>query len=78
MNTPAQARPHPLGVVRRHPWWTALGVFALGIALLLAFWDWNWFKPLVERQVEARTGRTFEITGNLDVCLLYTSPSPRD
>ena len=57
----------PLAAVRRHPWWTALGILALGIVLLLAFWDWNWFKPLVERQVEARTGRSFEITGNLDV-----------
>lgn len=53
--------------IRAHPWWTALGVFALAIVLLLAFWDWNWFKPIVERQVEARTGRSFEITGNLDV-----------
>jgi len=57
----------PLAALRRHPAWTALGVVAVAIALLLAFWDWNWFKPLVERQVEARTGRTFEITGNLDV-----------
>ena len=55
---------HTLG---RHPWWTALGLFAIAIALLLLFWDWNWFKPIVERQVEARTGRKFEITGNLDV-----------
>jgi len=51
----------------RHPWRTAFGIFALAIALLIAFWDWNWFKPLVERQVEARTGRKFEITGKLDV-----------
>ena len=45
-----------LDTIKRHPWWTALGVFALAIVLLLIFWDWNWFKPLVERQVEARTG----------------------
>jgi uncharacterized protein involved in outer membrane biogenesis len=60
-------RPQALAVLTRHPWWTALGVFALALAVLLALWDWNWFKPLVERQVEARTGRTFEITGDLDV-----------
>jgi uncharacterized protein involved in outer membrane biogenesis len=59
--------PMRLDKIRHHPWWTALGVFALAIVLLLIFWDWNWFKPLVERQVEARTGRKFEITGNLDV-----------
>lgn len=61
-----ESRP-PLATLRRHPWWTALGVFAIAIALLIAFWDWNWFKPIVERQVEARTGRSFEITGDLDV-----------
>jgi uncharacterized protein involved in outer membrane biogenesis len=61
------ARPSPVASLARHPWWTAFGVVAIAIALLLAFWDWNWFKPLLERQVEARTGRTFEITGNLDV-----------
>jgi uncharacterized protein involved in outer membrane biogenesis len=60
-------QPPNLGTIKRHPWWTALGVFALAIVLLLIFWDWNWFKPLVERQVEARTGRKFEIIGNLDV-----------
>ncbi|HWI24022.1 MAG TPA: AsmA family protein [Lysobacter sp.] len=39
----------------------------VALLVLIALWDWNWFKPLVERQVEARTGRHFEITGNLDV-----------
>jgi uncharacterized protein involved in outer membrane biogenesis len=65
--TNPRKRPEALAVVVRHPWWTALGIVALLIALLLAFWDWNWFKPLLERQVQARTGRSFEITGNLDV-----------
>src|SRR4249919_4097374 len=61
--SPSNAR----AMFARHPWRTAFGIFALAIALLIAFWDWNWFKPLVERQVEARTGRKFEITGKLDV-----------
>ncbi|BCT92793.1 membrane protein [Lysobacter helvus] len=61
------ARGGPLAPLARHPFLTVLGVLAVGIALLLAFWDWNWFKPLVERQVEARTGRKFHIIGNLDV-----------
>jgi uncharacterized protein involved in outer membrane biogenesis len=67
MNSPEQARPGPFRIVGRHPWWTALGVIVVALVLLLSCWDWNWFKPLVERQVEARTGRSFEITGNLDV-----------
>jgi AsmA family protein len=62
----AQA-PLPLRSIARHPWWTAFGVVLAVVLVLIALWDWNWFKPLVERQVEARTGRDFEITGNLDV-----------
>ena len=59
--------------VRRHPAWTSLGLLALAIAVLLALWDWNWFKRPIEHQVEARTGRDFEIRGNLDVDLGWTT-----
>jgi hypothetical protein len=69
----AQA-PQPLRSIARHPWWTAFGVVLVAILVLIALWDWNWFKPLVERQVEARTGRHFEITGNLDVDDLGWTP----
>lgn len=55
--------------IARHPWWTALGVLVLLIVLLVIFWDWNWLKGPVERQVESRTGRTFTIAGDLDVDL---------
>lgn len=58
--------------VRRHPVLTALGVIALLIVILIAIWDWNWFKGPVERQVEARTGRSFDIGGDLDVDLGWT------
>lgn len=54
----------------------AAGVAALlltGIVILVLAWDWNWFKGLVEHQVEARTGRSFEIGGDLDVELGRTS-----
>ncbi|WP_141651036.1 hypothetical protein, partial [Stenotrophomonas maltophilia] len=36
----------------------AVLVFLLAaILLLIALWDWNWFKGPVERAVQARTGR---------------------
>ncbi|HZX78439.1 AsmA family protein [Lysobacter sp.] len=67
----AEASP-PTVWVRRHPVLAALGVIALLIVILIAIWDWNWFKGPVERQVEARTGRSFDIGGNLDVDLGWT------
>ncbi len=43
------------------------------VAIVLAvLWDWNWFKGPIERQVEARTGRTLSINGDLDVDLGWT------
>src|SRR5688572_18100287 len=53
----------------RHPWLSALGLIALAVAALIAIWDWNWFRGPVERLVEARTGRDFEIGGQFDVDL---------
>lgn len=58
-----------LASVRRRPFLTALGLLTLGIVVLLLLWDWNWFRGPVERLVERRTGRTFEIAGDLDVDL---------
>ena len=68
------APPTPAGqrmrdAVTGHPWWTVLAVLALVVAVLVLLWDWNWFKGPVERTVQARTGRSFEIGGNLDVDL---------
>jgi uncharacterized protein involved in outer membrane biogenesis len=49
--------------------WLAVLVFLLAaILLLIALWDWNWFKGPVERVVQAKTGRALQI-GNLDVDL---------
>lgn len=60
--------PYPaLQRVSRHPWLTAFGLLALAIAVLVLLWDWNWFKGAIERQVEKRTGREFDIGGDLDV-----------
>lgn len=39
------------------------------VLLVIALWDWNWFKGPVERAVQAKTGREFHINGNLGVDL---------
>lgn len=70
--TPAPAkppRPHFVDDIGRHPVLVALGLLVLALVVLIVFWDWNWVKGPIERQVEARTGRSFEIGGDLDVDL---------
>jgi len=53
--------------------WLAVLLFVLAaILLLIALWDWNWFKGPVERAVQARTGRVLQL-GNLDVDLGRTT-----
>ena len=52
----------------RRRWLIALAAVAALIALLVALWDWNWFRGPVERAVQARTGREFHL-GYLDVDL---------
>ncbi len=49
---------------RRWPWF--LGAFALALVVFVALFDWNWFKPLVERQASAALGRNVTI-GNFHV-----------
>lgn len=68
---PASSRPRqaPLAVITRHPWLTALAAVAIAVVVLVLIWDWNWLKGPVERTVQARTGRSFDIGGDLDVNL---------
>ena len=54
---------------RRWPWF--LGAFALALVALVAVFDWNWFKPLVERQASAALGRQVTI-GDFHVELGWT------
>src|SRR5687768_316488 len=65
------------GSLRRHPWLTLLGLILVGLVILILLWDWNWFRGPIERQVEARTGREFDIGGNLGVDLDWTTPTIR-
>ena len=39
------------------------------IALVIAFFDWNWLRAPISRRVTAATGRTFEMNGDLNVHL---------
>ncbi|MBS7456370.1 AsmA family protein [Coralloluteibacterium stylophorae] len=66
MNTPV-TRARQGKRTRRRGWLIALAVVAVVILVLALIWDWNWFKGPIERQVEAATGREFEIRGDLDV-----------
>ncbi|GGK12361.1 AsmA family protein [Luteimonas terricola] len=59
--------------VHAHPWRTAVAIVAVALLALVLLWDWNWFKGPVERVVTARTGRSFDIGGNLDVDLGRTA-----
>ncbi|KRG74330.1 membrane protein [Stenotrophomonas chelatiphaga] len=53
---------------RGQRWLAILVLLLAAILLLIALWDWNWFKGPVERAVQAKTGRALHI-GNLDVDL---------
>lgn len=54
-----------------------MGFVLIALTVLILLWDWNWFKGPVERQVEARTGRTLDIAGDLDVDLDWRTPTIR-
>ena len=62
----------PTRFYRRKPSRRTTEIAALVLAalvVLVLLFDWNWFKGPLERVVEARTGRTFKIEGDLDVDL---------
>ncbi|HJR74581.1 MAG TPA: AsmA family protein [Luteimonas sp.] len=67
--TPPRKRAPFVDDVGQHPWLTLAVLLILALVLLIVFWDWNWLKGPIERQVEARTGRSFDIGGDLDVDL---------
>jgi uncharacterized protein involved in outer membrane biogenesis len=66
---PRSPRSRPLAAVASHPWRSALALLGVAVVVLVLLWDWNWFKGPVERIVSAKTGRSFEIGGDLDVDL---------
>ena len=42
---------------RRRIVFGGLGALVLAVVLLIVFWDWDWFLPIVERQASATLGR---------------------
>jgi uncharacterized protein involved in outer membrane biogenesis len=56
---------------RHHPLLLASAFIALLVVFIMLIWDWNWFKPPIERRVSAATGRSFHIDGDLSVKLAW-------
>jgi AsmA family protein len=65
---PVPARRRRVSGRRGQRWLALLALIVALLFLLIALWDWNWFRGPVERAVQARTGRALQI-GNLDVDL---------
>jgi AsmA family protein len=57
--------------------WTGLiaGLLVVGLLLMLALVNWNWFKRPIERIASSRSGRSVKIAGNLDVHIWSWTPS---
>lgn len=62
---------------RRALSWTGalLAVLAIGIAVLVAVWDWNWLRGPIERLASARLHRPVTITGDLNADIWSRQPS---
>jgi uncharacterized protein involved in outer membrane biogenesis len=62
----------PAATYRKHHPVLLGGAFAtLVVVFIILIWDWNWFKPPIERRVSAATGRSFHIDGDLSVKLAW-------
>ena len=51
---------------------TIVGILVLIVAIVVAAWDWNWFKGVIADRVRDRTGRDLVIEGDIDVDLSLT------
>ncbi|MDP1627842.1 AsmA family protein [Parvibaculum sp.] len=51
---------------RAHPRLAALAIFVLAVVAAVIFWDWNWFRPLVEARASAALRRDVRI-GHFDL-----------
>jgi AsmA family protein len=61
---------------RRAKWLAiALGGFLLAVVLALAFFDWNLLRPMIAKEITAKTGRHASIDGDLKVHWWSWNPS---
>jgi uncharacterized protein involved in outer membrane biogenesis len=76
---PSGASGVPRGGPRRgHPWrWVAgvLAVIILAIAIFLALFNWDWFRPPLAKMLSGRLHRPVRIVGHLKVHLFSWTPS---
>ncbi|MCP1214507.1 AsmA family protein [Acetobacter orientalis] len=54
--------PQLLSPAKKHPVLTGLACFALALVLLIVFWSWDWFVPLVNSRATALLHRKTTIT----------------
>lgn len=54
-----------------HRWHYVAGLSMAALVAIMALWNWNWFRPLAEREASGALGRKVTI-GNLDVALSLT------
>jgi hypothetical protein len=71
-----QAQAQPPAKHRRPLAWSAgiLGFLVLAIVLIVAFWNWDWFKGPLSRWVSAQTHREVSIQGHLKAHILTWTP----
>src|SRR5262249_17627953 len=55
----------------QHKLLTASGVVLFALVLLVALWDWNWFRPLVARKIAAEIDRSVSLA-HFDIKDLFT------
>ncbi|HEY3814467.1 MAG TPA: AsmA family protein [Caulobacteraceae bacterium] len=76
-DTVTQAQPATVAKHRRPLVWSGgiLAFLVLAVVLIIAFWNWDWFKGPISRWVSAQTHREVVIQGHLKAHILTWTPS---
>ena len=59
------------GSQSKHAKWWFLSAVAIGVVVVVALFDWNWFRTPLASYLSHRSGRTVSIDGNLHVELAW-------